>query len=510
MFRDPNETPLMWFGLFFSVLGMASFFYAASGEELHSMPKQFSSTWEMCRHFRDRTAQCLVEVNYLVPKRYTLETLCFYHALEKFPARDYEFGSYVLLGMVVRIAMRLGYHRDARHYPNISPFDGEMRRRVWCMIYQLDLIASAQVGLPRMIHQEETDTAEPKNLLDADFNEDVTELPRPRPVTDVTPVAYAIFMVRLLRQLGRIVDQSNSVTTPSYDEVMRLDSELLKTHSSLPPYLTMRPLSESLTDDADVILRRCALEVYFQKSRCVLHRKYLILGKSNAQFRYSRTSSIDGAMRLLTVQSMFYNATQSGGQLFGEQWRTSALINQDYILASMILCLDLASSTTTEATPSSENEGEIDSLWPRSTRLQSVKDGYAIWSKLSHQSAVAAKAADALKVMLKKVEVVDSKFTPKTVASSSIDNFDANKSTWSVQDISWDAASNPKRPQANGPTLVASPSNVHFNTQDLAGSLGTDFLEGTTDAEMNFDWVSSTFQLLPELRQVNYCLGIVG
>jgi hypothetical protein len=353
-----------------------------------------------------------------------------------------------------------------------------------------------------MIRDEETDTAEPSNLLDADFDENVTELPRSRPATDVTPVASAIFMVRLLRQLGRIVDQSNSVTTPSYDEVMRLDSELLKTHSSLPPYLTMRPLSDSLTDDADLILRRCVFEVYFQKSRCVLHRKYLILGKSNAQFRYSRTSSIDGAMKLLIVQSMFYDATQPGGQLFGEQWRTSALINQDYILASMILCLDLASSTATEENPSSENEVEIDGLWPRHTRLHSVKKAYATWSKLGHQSAVAAKAADALKVMLKRIERVDSKGTPATIASSSTNPSDAGKSTWSIQDTSSDAASNPKRPPSDGPTFFAPPGNVDFKPQDFVGSFATDLLEGTTDAEMNFDWVRTIFQMQLSSHQV--------
>jgi len=273
MFQQPNETPLMWIGLLFSILGIASYFFAVAGDDLPTMPEPFTSMWEMTGHFRDRTAQCLVEVNYLRPKRYTIETLCFYYALDKFQARESEFGAYVLTGIIVRVAMRLGYHCDASHYPSISPFQGEMRRRVWSMIYQLDLVTSAQVGLPRMIRDAETDTAEPKNLLDTDFDEDAIELPHPRPSTDVTPVAYAIFKVRLLRQLGQIVDQTNSITAPSYDEVMRLDAKLLETHATLPPYLIMRSLSLSITDDADVILRRYALEACLQKSRCVLHRK---------------------------------------------------------------------------------------------------------------------------------------------------------------------------------------------------------------------------------------------
>ena len=421
MFKEPNETPLMWIGLLFSILGLASYFYAVSGEELHIMPEPFTSMWEMSRLFRDRTAQCLVEVNYLHPRRYTVNALCFYYALEKFQARDSEFGAYVVLGIIVRVAMRLGYHRDASHYPSISLFDGEMRRRVWSMIFQLDLLASAQVGLPRMIREEETDTAEPKNLLDTDFDESMTELPHPRPSTDVTPIAYAIFMVRLLRQLGLIVDRINSITPPSYDEVMRLDFKLMETHATLPPYLTMRPLSLSITDGIDLIIRRYALEVCLQKSRCVLHRKYLIPGKSNPQFRYSRTASVDAAMKLLDVQCSFNEATQPGRQLFGEQWRTVALINQDYVLAAMILCLDLAWGMRVEVGLSSDYEGEIEAMWPRNKRLQALKGSYDIWCKSSTISALAAKAAEALRVMLKDLESADSaESLPTTLVSNPI------------------------------------------------------------------------------------------
>jgi hypothetical protein len=420
MFEEPNDAPLMWIGLLFSILGLGSLFYAVCGQVLHPMPESFNSMWEMSRIFRDRTAQCLVEVNFLRPKRYTVNTLCFYYALEKFQARDSEFGAYVVLGIIVRVAMRLGYHRDASHYPSISPFEGEMRRRVWSMIFQLDLMSSAQIGLPRMIREEDSDTAEPKNLLDTDFDQATTELPHPRPSTDITPVAYAIFMVRLLRQLGLIVDQINSITPPSYDEVMRLDSKLTETHATLPPSLTMRSPNLSIADDTYLILRRLALEVCFQKSRCVLHRKYLIPGKSNLQFRYSRTASVDAAMKLLDVQYIFYTATQPGGQMFGELWRTSALINQDYVLAAMILCLDLAWSMRVEKDLHVNYDSEIEATWPRMERLRAVKSSYDIWCKLSATSALAAKAAETLRAMLKDLEVSDSAESVPTTSVSKL------------------------------------------------------------------------------------------
>ncbi|KUJ24096.1 uncharacterized protein LY89DRAFT_557875, partial [Mollisia scopiformis] len=398
--HNPNKTPLMWFGLLFSVLGLASHFYAVSGEELPTLPEPFTSTSQMSVFYRDRCAQCLVEVNYLRPRRYTVETLCFYFALEKFQGKDSEFGDYVVLGIIIKVAMRLGYHRDASHYPNISSFEGEMRRRKWSLIYQLDLVTSAQVGLPRTIREEETDTLEPKNLLDTDIEEGMATLPHPRPSTDVTPVAYAIFMVRLLRQLGRIVDQINSTTPPPYEKVMSLDSQLIETHATLPPYLTMKSLSHSIIDGSDLILRRYSLEVCFQKSRCVLHRKYLIPGKSILKFRYSRTTSVDAAMRLLNIQRSFHDSIQPGGRFSGEQWRNSALINQDYVLAAMILCLDLSWDMRLGGGIRSNFGDEIEKMWPRNERLQALESSYAIWLKSSEMSALAVKAAETLRIML--------------------------------------------------------------------------------------------------------------
>jgi hypothetical protein len=92
--------------------------------------------------------------------------------------------------------------------------------------------------------------------------------------------------------------------------------------------------------------------------------------------------------------------------LFGEQWRSSAIINQDYVLAAMILCLDLAWGMKVEnGLPSDcEGESEIEVMWPRNRRLQALRSSYEIWCKSSTVSALAAKAAETLRAMLKDLD----------------------------------------------------------------------------------------------------------
>jgi len=180
-------------------------------------------------------------------------------------------------------------------------------------------------------------------------------------------------------------------------------------------------------------------------------------------------------MKLLDVQCIFHEASQPAGQLFGEQWRTAALINQDYVLAAMILCLDLAWGMRVEEGLPSDFEGEIEAMWPRNKRLQALKSSYDIWCKSSTISALAAKAAEALRVMLKDLESADSaEAVPTTLVSNPTSVSDATPAS--------------QLPAYSDQAYLGASNKLDFNAQYFVGSSATDFLIGTTDTEMNFDW----------------------
>jgi len=55
-----------------------------------------------------------------------------------------------------------------------------------------------------------------------------------------------------------------------------------------------------------------------------------------------------------------------------------------------------------------------------------------------------------------------------------------------------DAAPAPPSPSYNDQVYLGTSNKLDFNAHYFVGSSATDFLMGTTDTEMNFDWVSST------------------
>ncbi|CAK7232839.1 hypothetical protein SCUCBS95973_008393 [Sporothrix curviconia] len=82
---------------------------------------------------------------------------------------------WVMLGTAIRLAQAQGLHRDGTAL-GLSPFDTEMRRRLWWYIVSLDArvteIMGSESSLPRS-----TDTQLPSNINDCDLNANMTGLP---------------------------------------------------------------------------------------------------------------------------------------------------------------------------------------------------------------------------------------------------------------------------------------------------------------------------------------------
>lgn len=184
---NPSAMPITWIGMLFCILSLSVQFSQLSNKPLSSILAQeaLRDPQDAITSYREKGVQCLVLGNYTEPGPYTVETLFLYYVSDHFRTSDAQFGSWMIFGLIVRAAMRLGYHRDASHFPKISAFKGEVQRRLWHMIVHLDLISSLQIGLPRMILENSFDTQKPRNLLDEDFDEHTIQLPPQEPTTSL-------------------------------------------------------------------------------------------------------------------------------------------------------------------------------------------------------------------------------------------------------------------------------------------------------------------------------------
>lgn len=373
--------------------------YHRAGDE----PSEFKGkTLQLSNTYRNRTVECLVSVDVSRLASPVIETLLLH--LHGELLRNAEVSSWVMGGMIVRLALRMGYHRDPKHYPNITPFQGELRRRVWAFVRMADTLLSFHVGLPSMVRSADCDTALPRNLYDEEFGKGITALPPSRPVTEATPISYMNTKARLAIIFGDIVEQTGSVNSTCYDAVMKLDSKLREARASTPLHLRMQSMEDSRMDPAMLIMQRYNLELLYHKSLCVLHRKFLGRARTNHRYTHSRCACVDSSLELMRHQTILHQETLPQGRLRSVRWFVPSPTSHEFLLAAMIICLDLNHGADAEAAGIGSKDVSNWELERRTEMLQALERSNAIWQELQDQSIEAYKANKTLTIMLQKVK----------------------------------------------------------------------------------------------------------
>ncbi|GMG08737.1 unnamed protein product [Aspergillus oryzae] len=367
---DPSQTCIVWIGMLCAIMRLAMLSYHREGDE----PPEFrGKTLDMAGTFRNLMAQCLTLADYTKPYPSLIESLIFHLHGDWIQTKDADVSVWVLVGVIARLAMRMGYHRDSKMFPNITPFQGEMRRRVWTIVRQYDLMFSFQVGLPSMIRSTDSDTEFPRNLYDDDFDENCKELPPSRPPNEPTPVSCLIAKGRLTYAFGRVIEHTSSIQSPSYDQVMEIDAELRRARDLIPEHLVVRPVEESQLEPPKIVMARCAV------------------------------ACIDSAMELLRFQSMLHSETVT--RIRNKHDRLTALVSTDFLLAATIVSLDLYHGHQFQS--GGRTSGDT-YAWGRERReemIAAIQRSKEIWDELRDDALEAWKASGALGVMLARLNL---------------------------------------------------------------------------------------------------------
>ncbi|KAI0880101.1 fungal-specific transcription factor domain-containing protein [Annulohypoxylon maeteangense] len=407
--EDTSSAPIMWVGILFAIMSLS---ILLSLPHTSSEPNSQSSDVEsaiLLRAYREKVVQCLMLGKYTKGGPHVLQTLILYIAIEHLLHEDSEFGTHILLGVILNIAMRMGYHRDPKNFPVISPFEGEMRRRTWAAIYQANLIFASQMGLPSMLKDHQIDTEEPHNLKDSDFDEDTTELPPARPDSELTAVLYIITRTRVAHLWEEVRDLATDIRRHKYDEILAMDQKVHVHQRRLPPAFRMQPVGQSITDPPHLIMQRIWLQICFLRLQIVLHKKYFMTPTPNERYSYSRNVTLKAAVEIIEYQHMVYDLVKPDALLYDARWKLSSVMNNEFMLATGVLChymkqIDAAPQRTVEGI----SIEDIKKLLIRSLEC---------WQRFAGTSRHARKAIEAIRLVLKSTS------TPTSSPTNAEDEF---------------------------------------------------------------------------------------
>lgn len=402
--QDPSKTPIMWLGLLYSILCLAMLSYHKVGDE---PPEWRGRALELADEYRLRTVQCLIAGDYTKPAEYTVETMILYAFCEYSSRWDADLGLWLIISLVTRVALRMGYHRDGKWFPTtITPFQAEMRRRTWALVRTTDIFFSHQVSLSSMINDHDCDTEMPHNIFDEEFGPDTKVLPPSRPSSEPTPISYMIVKIRLCLELGNILQITGRVKNQvHYDEILRHDSKLRDIKAELPPHLMLQPL-EGSHDPLTLIIARFNIDILHLKIICLLHRKYLPRARHNPRYAHSRRSAIEASLETLRHLATLHRESQPNGRLQSIKWYVTSVATKDFLLPAMLIALDLHFDN--EAQRSGERQSSHSLyFWTREQReemIRSLEQTIEIWKGLVDTSIEAVKASNVLEVMLAKIK----------------------------------------------------------------------------------------------------------
>ncbi|KAF2227447.1 fungal-specific transcription factor domain-containing protein, partial [Elsinoe ampelina] len=315
--ENPTAASPVWLAVLFDILALGDQYSRKSPPE-SSEPHPGETFHEMATH-------AVILADYARPKFYLLEALILLIRYGQTKSDADQLKLWLQLGLVTRLATRMGMFRDAGGRSDVTPFVAEIRRRIWLAICHLDIIFSYQIGLVSVIRALQANTAMPLNLEDSDFSTQSEHLPPPRPASEKTFIASSIIMGHMILIFAEAVSLSNSSDRPDPAIAHKLNAQLTRIHEDTPSIFRMKSLDQSF-GDTQLIMERIKVELFRLKtfasfSDAILARQ-IILKESYVSEPHLRSStSISSLVRL---SGRADNSNPSITSKYGIVWTASS------------------------------------------------------------------------------------------------------------------------------------------------------------------------------------------
>jgi hypothetical protein len=252
-----------------------------------------------------------------------------------------------------------------------------------------------------MLQDRHIDCLPPRNIFDEEISVESTELPPSRPESEITPITYQIVKVRILSVFSDIFDQTSLIESDgrSYDRVAELDRRLTEVLSYVPEVLRLAAPQDSLMVHPHILIRQYNIELLGQKARCILHRQHMTKSFQDSRFDYSRKACLTSAMALLKYQLDILAEVQPGGLLFNERWFVTQLEHSDFLLACMVVLLEVSRRGKANA------PNGLEEFYTTTQLMDAVKKSQDFWYVMRDRNRKAMQAYKTMSGMLSRIMV---------------------------------------------------------------------------------------------------------
>ncbi|KAI1427515.1 hypothetical protein F5Y12DRAFT_736997 [Xylaria sp. FL1777] len=231
-------------------------------------------------------------------------------------------------GGLVHNAITIGLHQDPDTIaPEISPYNKEMRRRMWSTIVEFNLQTSFDLRVPTLLSQVHIETDAPRNIDDDSFDQDSTEIPNSKPRAEYTFSSYVHFS---RQSLPVRLEICKILTGPPVDldweQVLQYTDMITHEIDALPAWDLESDQRSGVSQKPS--LAYTLLHIQLRQFLIPLHQPFLRLRKRHSKYQTSEFIYYTAARDLVLMHD----------RLFQKGIRTLYFLREDSISAAMNLC----------------------------------------------------------------------------------------------------------------------------------------------------------------------------
>ncbi|KFY92776.1 hypothetical protein V498_04746 [Pseudogymnoascus sp. VKM F-4517 (FW-2822)] len=230
---------------------------------------------------------------------------------------------WISAGTLLRTAMQMGFHRDPASLPKIGILQGEIRRRLWATIIELNIQSSISSGMPLVISEQEWDTAPPANIDDIEISETTSDPVTPKPSNIFTQTSLQLMLLQAIGPRLEFIRHSNNIRNePSYDDVLRVGAELMKALRDNKAFISRVNQSlQSQDQDRVTQFNINMVDLPLRLALLLLHRPFGAKGMKDPRFYFSRKICLESAVTILNYPSSETPlANQSADSMFRDDY----------------------------------------------------------------------------------------------------------------------------------------------------------------------------------------------
>ncbi|CAG8070668.1 unnamed protein product [Penicillium salamii] len=334
-------------------------------------PEGCLETWgsdheTLIQHYRFATEQALARANFLKTRSLAVLQALVVFLTALWQAEDGNF-IWAMTSVAYRLAQGSGLHRDGSNL-GLSPFETEMRRRLWWYIYLLDAQSSEAQAIGRLIYEGSYDTKLPLNVNDKDLSPEATEQFTER--IGFTEMTFCLIRCEINIRSRQICGNSRPSLTPRRPSIEETEKNLNEINSYLEKdYLKFCDLNVPIQWTAATITR-----IALARSWLIAHFTLITTGElSSERWQQRRETLFQTAIDVLEFTHLLETSTETADWIWlfqmYRQWH--ALI---FILSE--ICVRPASATTNRA-------WVIANLMFQRWQQNGPPKGWVLWKPLS-------------------------------------------------------------------------------------------------------------------------------